>query len=90
LTLDWGMLRLAWNGYSAGTARIREVETLLVLLLSNDDSPPGEAEPGDGDAPCPPSSAQESQRFPWLPDLGKPADLFNCLNAFSSAGLVRI
>ena len=71
LTLDWGMLRLAWNGYSAGIARIREVETLLVLLLSNDDSPPGEAEPGDGDAPCPPSSAQESQRFPWLPDCEK-------------------
>ena len=70
LTLLWGRPRLAWKGYSAGIARILEVDNLPAaaapwfLLSGNRDSLfcPDEV-------PDPSSSpAQESQRLPWLPD----------------------
>ena len=70
LTLLWGRPRLAWKGYSAGIARILEVDNFPAaaapwfLRSGNKDSLfcPDEV-------PDPSSSpAQESQRLPWLPD----------------------
>ena len=69
LTLLWGRPRLAWKGYSAGIARILEVDNFPAAAA------PWFLRSGNRDSlfwPEPPdpssSPAQESQRLPWLPD----------------------
>ena len=74
LTLVWGPM-LAWKGYSAGRARIREVDSGL--------APPRAA------APVPSSAAatdQESQRLPWLPDCAAPNKRQSTREASAEAG----
>ena len=69
LTLLWGRPRFAWKGYSAGIARILEVDSFPAAAA------PWFLRSGNRDSlfwPEPPdpssSPAQESQRLPWLPD----------------------
>ena len=71
LTLLWGKPRLAWNGYSAGIALILEVDNLLVPEPECLGNTPPRLPPLDAPSLCLSSSAQESQRLPWLPDWVK-------------------
>ena len=91
MTLLDGKLRLAWKGYSAGIALILDVDSFEdVDRLSNDPIPP----PGVLGVcpllpPSPPSSAQESQRLPWLPDWSsrKKQSIFMSMEVVSVSSL---